>query len=389
MTPIPNRKRRRFLSGARLPDASDPTLAAPAPVPPAFWEPTPDLRPQPESSPAMSSAASEQATQAFSLPNETPVNPSPARAPVATAPLPPVFEAPPDPVAPAAVDNVPPRGDTGAPTPPQEAVGPLTAIVRHPYLFTFILLVCAGAGAALALTRPPVYSAESRLAVGSIDVESQALPGYVSATQTLAGSYSRAVDSQRVIGPLAAARRTRPENIAARLAASPVPGSSVIRIEATGTTESTAVRLANDASASLVRYVRALAPSGARSELTLGEYRNAALEEGKAQRRRAELSGRYEAVQTPELRAALREAAANLSTARLRRSALAARYQSDLQRDPGANFVQELTTATSATSDWFPTLELYAFSGGAAGLVLGAAASTALANRRRRRAAGS
>ena len=55
-------------------------------------------------------------------------------------------------------------------------------------------------GAALAYVvareeRKPIYTAEARLAVGRIDVSTQSIPGFATASQLLADSYSRAIVS--------------------------------------------------------------------------------------------------------------------------------------------------------------------------------------------------
>jgi hypothetical protein len=261
-------------------------------------------------------------------------------------------------------------------------LGPLAAMARRPLLVAIVVCACAGAGIALGLGRAPVYTAEGRLGVGSIDVDSQALPGYVEATQSLAGSYSRAIDSDQVLGTLSRATGLPRTVVAARLSASPVAESSVIRVEARGTDAAGAVRLANAGSAALVRYVRGLGTPPAESAAVLDDLRAASLDLERLTRTRQRLSRRYRASPSARVRRALQVAAADESTTSEKVKALAARYQADQQNLPKRNFVTVLTSAIGAASDRRSALELRAFTGLVAGLLLAAALATALANRR-------
>lgn len=259
-------------------------------------------------------------------------------------------------------------------------------MARHPFLVLVVFLICTGAGVAIGIKREPVYTAEARLNVGNVDVNSQALPGYVVATQSLAASYSRAIISQEVVGAVATSLRRSQVDVASHVRASPVPESSVIRVEATGSNGLTAVTLVNAASQSLARYVRGLNPAGGVSDRLLAQYRQAELDFAKAEQRHRQLARRYVSNPSGDLRAALREATATMRTANLKVQALGVRYQDIEQNRPMDNFVQRLTTATTAASDHDSALAIRAFTGAIAGLLLGAALATALSNRRRRRA---
>jgi capsular polysaccharide biosynthesis protein len=274
------------------------------------------------------------------------------------------------------------------PAPKQEPVerapvGPWAAVLRHPFLFALVFLLCAGAGVYLGLSREPIYTAETRLNVGNIDVTNQALPGYVSATQSLAGSYSRAIDSQGVITPLARRLDQPPDAVAAHVRASPIPSSSIIRVEATAASAAAAITLVNAASSSLQRYVQGLEASAETGAQSLARYRDAQISVSKAERTVRRLTKRYVAAPSASLRSQLQGAKADLSTAQLRVQALAARYQSEQQQAPVENFVRSLGAAATASSDRTAALELRAFSGAIAGLLLGAAIVLALTNRRR------
>ncbi len=277
---------------------------------------------------------------------------------------------------------MPPR--ESPPQRPRQPVGPWPAFLRHPLLALFIVAVCTGAGVASGLERTPVYSAEARLAVGNIDVESQALPGYVSAVESLAGSYSRAADSDKVVGPVARELGMEPTEVARRVAASPVPGSAVIRVSAKGDDEASTVRLANATAQSLRGYVQGLDSGGSSARSILREYRQASVEaeqakETRERRREADAGSGGDGTS-----ARVQEAEAEYSAASLRVRSLANQYQQTLQQRPPANFVQGLTDAAAAGSDRMQQIQLRGFTGFVAGLVLAAAVVTSLANRRRR-----
>src|SRR5689334_12701293 len=70
------------------------------------------------------------------------------------------------------------------------------------YWWLLIALGAIGAAAAYLVAgeeRKPVYTAEARLAVGRIDVSTQSIPGFATASQLLADSYSRAIVATNVI----------------------------------------------------------------------------------------------------------------------------------------------------------------------------------------------
>jgi uncharacterized protein involved in exopolysaccharide biosynthesis len=281
--------------------------------------------------------------------------------------------------APISYEHAGPGGAT-APGP----VGPLAAMLQRPLLVVAILVVCAGAGLALGLARSPIYTAESRLGVGNTDIESQSLPGYVAATQSLAGSYSRAIDSDTILARLSRTLGQPPALLAGRLSASPVAESSVIRVGSRSTSAADAVRLANAGSSALVAYVRGLGASSAESMKVLTNLRSTTLRLERLRDLRQALAKRYAAAPTERLQARMQTAAADASTAEAQVKALGVQYAADQQNMPKDAFISVLHTATGAASDRRSALQLRIFTGGVAGLLFAAALTTALANRRRR-----
>jgi uncharacterized protein involved in exopolysaccharide biosynthesis len=85
-----------------------------------------------------------------------------------------------------------------------------SALKRSWLLILVCVLVCAGAGIAIGLLRSPVYKSQSQLFVGSFDVRSVAIPGFVTASQQLADAYSRLAASDAVVVPVARPRGRSP-----------------------------------------------------------------------------------------------------------------------------------------------------------------------------------
>ncbi len=102
------------------------------------------------------------------------------------------------------------------------------------------------------LLRPPVYTAEARLAVGSGQMTALNIPGYPTASEAMASNYARWVNHQGVQGQLV------PEGTLS-LAASPIVESNVLRIEATSHDPAIAVQAADEAADALREAVNQVA----------------------------------------------------------------------------------------------------------------------------------
>jgi capsular polysaccharide biosynthesis protein len=129
------------------------------------------------------------------------------------------------------------------------------ALLRHPLLAVATAALVLGPTAAVALAREPIYTAESRLLVGQVDVEAQAVPGFAQATQQLASLYARVVSTDVVVGPVAEELGLDAPTVQGALRASPIPQAAVIRIEAEAGDGAQAVALAEAAALQLQAYV--------------------------------------------------------------------------------------------------------------------------------------
>jgi capsular polysaccharide biosynthesis protein len=269
--------------------------------------------------------------------------------------------------------------------PPRRSVGLGTALRRYPVLALLPVVILAAAGITLGLRRAPTYTASTTINVGSPDIASQATPGYVQAEQTLASAYSREVTSQFVYGPVAKQLHLSQSAVASRLSSSAVPSSPTFSINATGTSQQSAVRLAQTATSALQHYINVVNQGETQSGGLLARYRTA---EGEADRLSAvsgKLASQNQAIPGSVSTNRLQEAHLAAQVAQLKANALAAQYSNGSTTTKTGAAIQVLNPASAATSDRRTIAERYGVIGAAAGIVLGAALALMVANLRRRR----
>ena len=244
---------------------------------------------------------------------------------------------------------------------------PLQAISRHPFLTLLPILLMVGGALAFGLERKPIFTSEARLGVGELSPSAQTAAGIVEANQQLASAFSRAIDAQRVLAPVAGELGLTTAEVERRLDATPVPESPVLVVSGTGPSKAEAVALTQVGTSALVRYIRALGDTDAEAERLLRELTEARRE---VERLRAET---LEPAASPELEAA-----------ELRAQSLRAQYL-DTTQSPGATPITVLNPAGSATNDRRKVLHLAIVVAVLAGIAVGAALATLREVRLRRR----
>jgi capsular polysaccharide biosynthesis protein len=232
------------------------------------------------------------------------------------------------------------------------------------------VLVCAGAGVAIGLVRNPVYKAESQLFVGSFDVRSVAIPGFVTASQQLADAYSRLAASDVVVGPVARQLGLTSAEVRERLSSSNVPGSPVVRITAEGPSRRAAVDLARAASDATVSQVRGLTRSADEANQILQQFKVAAAKSQSADARAASLRSQRAPQQ------AILAAQTEADTARLGVQTLGNLYGEARASSGGAAQAHLVKAAVTATSDRGDVIQQLVLLGVVAGLVAGAGLAT-------------
>jgi hypothetical protein len=239
----------------------------------------------------------------------------------------------------------------------------LTALRRHWPLVVLPVLLLVGAAIAIGLQREPEYESESRLNVGGLSLTQQSIEGYTAAVQALAVSYSRAIHATDVVEPAAAQVGIAPNDVVNRVTATPIQGSPVIRVIATGRDAAETRRLADAAGDALVDYAEELNSGGSQSGQLLRRYRVASRELRaigtdlrRARRRNSRSVERLEA----------RE-----DIARLQMQVAAVLYQNSQAGQATIGLVQKLAPATRAEGDRDEYLRQLIAGGAIGGLLIG------------------
>ena len=275
---------------------------------------------------------------------------------------------------------------------------PTQALRRHPVLAVAAVALTTAAAVGAATTLPVSHTAEARLAVASTSLSAQAVPGFALASQELAANYARYVND-------AEAQRALETGIGAdrgsvlEVTASPIPESSIVRIEVVAEQEAAAVEAAREVSESLVAQVSDATAGAESATSSLTAFTDisaqvAAAEQAAqtAQRIVDDLPDVADADEGSARRAAARQAAADaaaeLAVLEVQQDALGERYRSLVVRDAtteaGLAVVQE---AVAVGDDRTSTLQRAGLVGAALGLGLAVLATMASERRRARRRA--
>ena len=246
-------------------------------------------------------------------------------------------------------------------------------MLRHPLLAVLPVIALVAAAVAVGLLRDPVYTSEARINVGRTDVPAYTLQEVVLGNATLAASYARAVDAPQVIASGARAAAIPIEEARAQVFGSQVPRSTLIRIEAAGSSVREARDLVNGVANGLIDYVRVLNVRQRDTQLE-AQYRDAQRRTDGARRRHAAV-----AAEQPETSRAVERARLDLLTAQLRSQTLSTRLvQSGAA--PAQNAMQLVVPAVDASSDRNAVLSRLVLIALAAGILLGVVLALLRAN---------
>ncbi len=262
-----------------------------------------------------------------------------------------------------------------------KASGPSAALRRH--WLPALAATVAGAlvGALVGWALPVTYTAESRVGVGMGDLSSGAIAGFPLAAEELASNYARYVNDTGVT------TGSVPEGV--ELAASNIPESNVLRIEAESTDEQLALSVARDTADTLITTVND--SDGQRSaEATYEQYRQAQddLRTTTAvfNTYDAEVA-RLEALATPReqlegVRAELNSAITNREMAQVRVDGLRALYVRQVSEDSEAADLVLVRAASVVNSSRAGSVQRGALVGLVLGALVGLGLATAAARRR-------
>ena len=265
--------------------------------------------------------------------------------------------------------------------PPRPTVA--QAVRRHWVVTALAPLLLVGLAIAIGFQRPETYTAQARLNAGPVGASPQTYSGVAEANQALAGTYSRVVDAQGVIDPVAARLNLSPPTVASRIEASPIPDSSLILIDADGPSERSAVELANQTGDSLIRYVTTLTRRNEDSARLLEEFTRTSRSLQHVVSKRTRLRARTDGQPMLTDQAALGRLEADIEALRLKVRTLSTLYQTSQQGQASSRSIEVLSPAVQAESDRIAVLQGLVF----LALVAGAASGVALAVVRSRRGA--
>lgn len=252
----------------------------------------------------------------------------------------------------------------------------ITTFLRRFWLLLSIFgLLGITSGVATALVSPTSYTAELRLGVGSQDLAAQTVPGFTASLEDLASSYARYLnDSSENVKRLTASAGL-PTETQYSIDASPIPSSSVIRIEATATQPRAAVALAIASSKQLESALDATSDNLKDAEAQLAATAEAAADAGgrqsEAQQNLTEAIDRNASSQAiSRLRAQLTSLTAEVSVDQAKQQAAASRYQ-NLYVNGGTIGVSVIRSASVVSTSTTSTLQRGAVLGLTGGLALG------------------
>jgi len=261
------------------------------------------------------------------------------------------------------------------------------AIASHKLLVLLVGVVLAAAGIVVGVVRKPTYTSSSTLQVGIVNLNSTGVYGFVQSASALANVFSRSITAAPVLADVKSKLGVGPSEATQRLSAEPIPLSPSFRIIATGRSGPDAVRLANTASAAVIAYeANAASATSPQTASLLSAYARAAAEVQKDAATVAQIAKTRKPRSAED--AELIRARTNLDSAQVRASALGSVYRGALVSEgtnPSSGLVTVVAGAVTASSDRNAKIELLAFIGLLAGLVLGAVVATLYEQRRAHR----
>lgn len=265
---------------------------------------------------------------------------------------------------------------------PAQRASPLTALRRRWRLGALLSLFGLTVGVLVALLLPASFTAESRLAVGSGELREFQVPGFALASQQLAANYARYVDGQENQSRLVQTLGPRASTIS-KISSSPVPESSIIRIEVTGTEQDVTIAAADAVAKTLMTQINTTNDDQAGTLLQRFNAESVQITQTQNDKATAQLivdrlvANQASDTRITQARLAVAQADAALSTAQLRQRSIADLYQEQLrsQGENASNKLRLIQTARTTGNNTNSLIQLL----GMAGLVLGAGLAVIIA----------
>lgn len=253
---------------------------------------------------------------------------------------------------------------------------------RHVKLIAVVTVIGLVCGVGAAFLRPPHYTAEARIVVGTNATLAnvQASAGLPAAEDSFAAEYARLITSSTVMSDVAA--RLHEPSLRGSLSASPIPQSPIIRVDATASSPNAAARLAEVGAEELILAVDKLnTGTAATVQGLLAKYEQVEGALGSEQAQIKALQARLDVTPSGSptvrsLRSRLVAAQGAADVDQLEATALSNQFQNQYSPYQQEEQTVKLTgPATSTGSDRKKVLEIGVIGGLIGGLVVGLAAA--------------
>lgn len=225
------------------------------------------------------------------------------------------------------------------------------------------------------LLRPTTYTAEARLAIGGNDLAAQSVPGFALAAQQLASNYARYVDQTADPAALGTAADSMPGTVVG-VTASPIPASSIIRVEVSATGAELARTVAQQVADDLTKQVNG---GHTKPSTVLAEYVSLAGQLSKAQMITSLAQTDLETLTTDhpnqtaniaKARTAVNDATAKAASIALQRDVLRARYTDLTETETNASNLSVVRDAMISRDDRRSRIERYGLVGAGVGVLV-------------------
>jgi uncharacterized protein involved in exopolysaccharide biosynthesis len=231
--------------------------------------------------------------------------------------------------------------------------------------------VCLAIAGVLAFGRTPVYSSQARLTIGSLNISTQGVPGFVYAAQGLATAYARVVTADGVVDPVAKQLHLPRTQVINDLTGSAVALSPIFVVEGKGTTPAKSIALTNAASKQLSTYIQHFNSIGTGERTALANYNASSLVASTAKLKSDTLRAQLFRHPTPALKKSYLTAAAAYDVAKGKQLTALQIYNGSASGHSGSNLVQVIAPANKATSDRGSKALILLLAALVAGLVIG------------------
>ncbi|MCW3065486.1 MAG: hypothetical protein JWN32_2658 [Solirubrobacterales bacterium] len=224
----------------------------------------------------------------------------------------------------------------------------------------------------LAFGRTPVYSAQARLTIGSLNISTQGVPGFVYAAQGLATAYARVVTADGVVNPVATQLHLPRKQVIDNLSGSAVALSPIFVVEGKGDTPAKAIALTNAASRQLSSYIANFNSASTGERDALAAYNKISLVASAAKLTSDTLRSRL--FRNPNARGLKQQylnAAAAYDVDKGKQLTALQIYNGAASGHSGSNLVQVIAPANKATSDRGSKAVIILLAALVAGLVIG------------------